>query len=376
MKFLFQLLLPVFLIAGISACSRAQTGHGHDDHDHDHASEEHSHAEAEHTIVTIKKQNFASVIRTSGQIMIDSKGVEIVTAKSSGIVKFRDHYLFPGVKVSSGERLFTISGEQLAEGNTDLRLRQLKSDLDKAAANYERAKNLIPDKIITEESFLEIKSNYEKTLAEYENLSSNFSASGSNVLSPAPGFVRDVFVSEGQMVMAGQPLVSIMTEHSMIIKADVSPGNMGMVPVIEKAGFTVGYSDRFFKTEELGGRRISFGKSMEDNSYYIPVFFRINYVPDLIDGTFAEVYLISNEKTDAITVPNTALMEEFGKYYVFVEDEDGDFIKRYIKTGQTDGENTEVLEGLSEGEEIVATGAYNIKLLLMAGTPPAHTHNH
>jgi multidrug efflux pump subunit AcrA (membrane-fusion protein) len=56
----------------------------------------------------------------------------------------------------------------------------------------------------------------------------------------------------------------------------------------------------------------------------------MNYDPDLIEGTFAEVYLIGKEIKDAIVVPNSALLEEYGKLYVFVENSDGDFIKRYI----------------------------------------------
>jgi hypothetical protein len=54
----------------------------------------------------------------------------------------------------------------------------------------------------------------------------------------------------------------------------------------------------------------------------------------------------------------------------------GDYLKRYVKTGNNDGESTEVTEGLSENETIVATGAYNIRLSQMSGSAPAHSHNH
>jgi len=66
-------------------------------------------------------------------------------------------------------------------------------------------------------------------------------------------------------------------------------------------------------------------------------------------------------------------MEEFGKLYVFVAD-DGDFIKRYIKAGYSDGENTMIRSGLSENEKIVATGAYRIKLSQMGTSAPPHNH--
>ncbi|HZK62222.1 MAG TPA: hypothetical protein VFC41_09090, partial [Anaerovoracaceae bacterium] len=96
--------------------------------------------------------------------------------------------------------------------------------------------------------------------------------------------------------------------------------------------------------------------------------------PELIEGTFAEVYLMGKEIKDAIVVPNSALMEEYGKLYVFVEDFDGDFIKRYIKPGFSNGEFTQVLNGLAENETIVATGTYQVKLSQMSTSAPAHNH--
>lgn len=100
----------------------------------------------------------------------------------------------------------------------------------------------------------------------------------------------------------------------------------------------------------------------------------MDYVPELIEGTFAEVYLIGKEIPDAIAVPNTAIMEEYGKYYVFQLHEDGDFVKRYVTTGFNNGEYTQILTGLEGNETIVATGTYQVKLSQMSTTAPAHNH--
>lgn len=332
--------------------------------------------EPEHTVMTIRRQPFAFIIRTGGRIMSDSKDVEIVTAKSSGIVKFSSHTFFPGVKVARKQHLFSISGEQLADDNTELRFMQIKADLEKASANYERAKSFVADKIITQESFLQAKNEYDKILNEYNNLNSIFGSSGNIILSPADGYVREVFITEGQMITTGQPLASIVTEHKLVLKADVSPDHLEKLPSIEKANFTVGYSKKIFKTDEMNGSRISYGRSTGENSFYVPVYFQMNFDPELIEGTFADIWLVGKETRDAIVVPNSSLMEEYGKLYVFVEDEDGDFLKRYITAGSNNGESTEVISGLTENDVIVATGTYNIKLSLMSSTPSGHTHNH
>lgn len=340
-------------------------------------SEYHNEGDApEHTVITLKKQDFAYTIRTGGRIMVDNKAISIVTAKSSGIVRFSDQLLFPGVWTAAGKELFTIGGDQLTEGNAELRLKQLKYDLDKATENYERAKSLITDQIITRGHFLEIKNEYEKTLDEFNNLNINAGSSGHVVSSSVSGYIREIFVTEGQMVTPGQSLASVLTENSMILQADISPEYLSIMSGIDKASFITSYSKKPYKTWEMNGSRISHGRSTGDNSFYIPVFFRIDYDPDLAEGTYAEVYLIGKETKNTLVIPNSALMEEYGKLFVFVEDGDGDFKKRYITVGNTNGEFAEVVEGLEENETIVATGAYNIKLALMTNNLPAHSHNH
>jgi len=370
------LLISVATSPQCSSHSEKEDGHSSDEHPESSASEMVTlHDSSDYTILTLRKQPFSLTIRTGGRILVDSKDLSIITAKSSGLVKLKDDYLFPGVKISSGQTLFTVTGEQLAEDNTELNFRQIKADLNMASANFERAKKLISDRIITEEHFLSVKNEYEKSLNEYENLNATSGKNGNIVTATGNGYIKEIYVTEGQKVTSGQPLASIVIEHCHILKADVSPENLDVLNLVESANFTVGYSDKVYKTSEMNGRKISHGKSTGENSFYIPVYFRMDYDPELIEGTFTEVFLIGKKLNDALVIPNEALMEEFGKLYVFVADDDGDFIKRYIKAGYSDGEKTMIVSGLSENEKIVATGAYRIKLTQMATTAPAHDHN-
>lgn len=339
---------------------------------------DHTHEiEIEHSVIKLKRQDFAFTIHTGGRIMADSKDIVMIVSRSSGIVRYAGHSLFPGVKVQRSQALFHLSGEQLADGNTDLRLARLKADLEKASANYDRAQSLINEKVITREHFLEVKNEYEKILYEYNNLSSSFDSSGNGIYSPANGHIRELFVTEGQMVTTGQPLASILSENNLVLQADLSPEHAKMLPVIESANFWTGYSQRLFKTSEMNGRRLaSSGRSTGNESFYLPVYFRIDNDPELIEGSFADVLLIGKPVPGILAVPNSSLMEEYGNHYVFVEDTDHGFIKRPVITGNTDGEFTEIVEGLEEDEIIVTTGTYNIKLAQIKGTPHAHVHNH
>lgn len=380
-------ILYVILLFSAFACRDRSGEHNHE-HDQDqavvHENDDHSeaidedksshiHDTSEYSLYTVVREPFSFAIKTGGRIMVDSKDIIIITAKSSGLVSMINDYLFPGVKIGNGDIMFTISGSQLAEGNTELRFKQVKADLDQAKANFDRAEKLISDKIITEESYLLVKNNYEKLLNEYENLSAT--KGGNLVSSPGNGYIKDIFVVEGQKVEAGQELASIVSEHNLVLRADVSPDKLAFLDDVAGANFRVGYSNNLYKLSELNGRIISYGKSTDESSYYIPLYFRMDYVPDLIDGTFAEVYLLGKEIKDAIAIPDSALLEEYGLTYVFVAEADGDFIKRNVVTAQGDGDRTMIISGLEPGEKIVSRGTYHIKLSQSSSVAPSHNHN-
>lgn len=380
MKKIFFLFLSLILVLAPACNEKKQTGSSITNHETSSADSsltgDETHEDADHTIMTVVRQPFHNVIRTSGRIIADNRDIEIITAKSPGIVRFSSNSFFPGVKVTTGQQLFTISGGQLADDNIEVRFRQVAADLGKAEADFDRANKLITDRIITQEHYLTIKNEFEKISEEYNNLKQSLGKSGTVVSSPVNGYIREVFVSEGEKVSAGQALASVISGKRLVLQADLPPGSLSDLRFIEKARFTTGYSQKVFKTEEMNGRKISEGKSTGDNSFYIPVFFSIDNDPELIEGTFVDVYLIGQEIPDAIVIPVSSVMEEYGKLYVFVETGEGNFIKRYITTGGNDGTSIMVTEGLKEGEEVVATGAYNVKLSLYSNQIPAHSHNH
>jgi multidrug efflux pump subunit AcrA (membrane-fusion protein) len=75
-------------------------------------------------------------------------------------------------------------------------------------------------------------------------------------------------------------------------------------------------------------------------------------------------------------IPVSALVEEQGIFYVYVQTEGESFQKRELKLGANDGQKVQVLSGLSEGERVVTKGGYQIKLSQASGALPAHGHEH
>jgi membrane fusion protein, heavy metal efflux system len=324
----------------------------------------------------VVKKDFFDIIKTSGQILSAPGDERMVIANASGIVNFTGNKTIVGSEISQNSSLFTISGGNLAENNLDDRYIGAKANLDQSKANYERAKELVVDKIISEAAFLEAENEFENAQTVFNSISKNYSSSGQTIGSPMSGFVKNILVNEGQFVEVGTPLALISKNKKLILQASVSQKYFSQLPTISSANFKPIGSDEVFDTKMLNGKIISYGKSASAHSAFIPITFEIDNIGNFISGSVAEIFLKSSPIQNALVIPVSALMEEQGVFYVYVQIGGESFLKREIEIGASDGENVQVLSGIEEGERVVTKGAYQIKLSSASGEMPEHGHEH
>ena len=322
----------------------------------------------------VKKQTFNDVIKTSGQILSAPGDEMIVTAKASGVVVFSGKNTIVGSAVNSGNSLFTITGADMTESNIDASVKDAKANYLKAKADYERSKLLVADKIVSEKDHQQVKLQFENAQTSYNTVSKNYSAKGQNVLSPMSGFVKNVLVTEGQFVPSGTPLATISKNKRLLVQANVSQNYFSRLSSITSANFKTPQSDVVYNTTALNGRIVSYGKSASASTPFIPVTFEIDNAGQLVSGSIIEIYLKSSTIADALVVPISALIEEQGIFYVYVQIGGESFQKREVKLGASDGLNLQVLSGIVENERVVTKGGYQIKLSSASGALPAHGH--
>ena len=324
----------------------------------------------------VKKQTFNDVIKTSGQILSAPGDEMIVTAKAAGVVVFSGKNTIVGSAVTAGNSLFTISGGDMTEGNIDASVREAKANYLKAKADYERSKSLVADKIVSERENQQIKLQFDNAQTAYNTVSKNYSAKGQNVLAPMSGFVKEILVTEGQFVAAGTPLATVSKNKRLLVQAHVSQNYFSRLSSITSANFKTPQSDVVYNTAALNGNIVSYGKSTSAATPFIPVTFEIDNKGALVSGSIIEIYLKSSAIADALAVPVSALIEEQGIFYVYVQAGGESFQKREVRLGASDGLNVQVLSGITENERVVTKGGYQIKLSSASGALPAHGHEH
>jgi membrane fusion protein, heavy metal efflux system len=320
---------------------------------------------------------FSEIIRTSGQIL-SAPGDEVaLIAQVNGIISFAGQHLAAGSFIGSGTSLFTVKSNEVVTGTLYAEIQKAESDLTTAKANYDRASELVKEQIISQKEFVEVKLRYEnaQTALNTAKVNSSFNTNKQNVTAPIGGYLKNILVENGQYVTAGQTLATISKNKKLILRAEVSQKYFSKLSSISSANFKTTEGNKVYSTRDLHGKLVSYGKSADANTPFVPITFEIDNHGEFIPGSVVEVFLQSGS-SPALLVPYSSLLEEQGIYYVYVQTAGESFQKREIKMGATDGIHVQVLSGVAAGERVVSKGAYQIKLSTASGTLPAHGHEH
>ena len=278
-----------------------------------------------------------------------------------------------GSPVAKGGTAFIIATDRLQDGDP---VEKARVAFETARGEYERGKRLVQDKIITQKDFATLSADYETARIAYEAMTSGHARGGTAVKSPLSGYVKSLLVREGDYVTAGQPLMTVTQQRRLHLRADVPERYYPQIAGIVSARFRTAYSERVYDLQELKGRLVARGRTVSDSSPYVPVTFEFDNRGDLLPGAYLEVYLLGKERQDVVSIPLTALTEDQGTRYVYVQEAADVYVKREVETGASDGCNVEILRGLRPGERVAVEGATHLKLASAKSVIPAHTHNH
>lgn len=364
--------------------SHEHEDHNHDTHSHEHGDGGHNHGEgiafskqqaeaAGLQVETVEVAPFTGVIKTAGHIQVPQGSEAVVVATSAGVLYYANPSVVEGMAVEANKSLAGISAKKLQDGDP---LLKAKLAYETAKSEYERAQRLVGDKIISAKEFEQIRLNYETAKTTYEGQAQGMTERGASVASPISGYLKQLLVPNGAYVEVGQPVAVVTQTRRLQLRAEVAERDYAQLPKVTAAHFIPAYTDKLYKTTDLNGRLVAYGKAAaEVATHYIPVTFEFDNVGDIIPGAYAEVYLLTQPEEGVVSVPVGALTEEQGLYFVYVKVCAEEYEKRGVRLGRRNGERVEVLHGLHQGESVVTRGAYHVKLASMSTAIP-HGHSH
>ena len=375
--------------------------HSHEGHNHEHEGHDHEHETAEEhaghnheskatkhsdeiifpkaqaakttfEVREIQPASFNQVVKTTGQVLAAPGDEAVIVATSNGVVSFSSNKLTEGTKVQKGQSLFQISSKDIAEGDY---YTKVKATYEAAKASYDRAEALVKDKIISQKEFESTKLEFENAKTAYNAVSNNKTAKGVSVNAPINGHMKNILVKEGEYITVGQPLATVSQNQRLVLRAEVSQRYYNAMQSVKSANFKTPYDNKVYSLEDLNGRLLSFGKTSNENSFFIPVSFEFDNKGEVIPGSFVEVYLISSPIENTLSIPVSALTNEMGIYYVYVQIDEEGYRKQEVALGANNGKEVQIIKGLHPGDRVVTQGAYQMASASGA-IPHGHSHEH
>ena len=262
--------------------------------------------------------------------------------------------IIDSILVSEGQR---VSKEQiLAKLNTkslERTLEEAEIELELANTNFKRQKNLWDQKIGSEMQFLQAKTNMESLEKRVEGIKAQIDMS--EIESPVDGVVDVVYQKKGEIGSPQVPFAKVVNISDIKIYADVSESYLTKV----KKGDMVNV---FFPAlnKQLKARISQVGNTIDPNNRTFRIRIDLANSDKMIKPNLvATIRIRDYVADDAIVVPSLYIKEDFNGNYTYVAkdvDNQKEAKKVYVKTGVSDNNMTEIVDGLSAGMQIISEG--------------------
>lgn len=321
--------------------------------------------------VTVQEIENQSVIRSfeaPGRVV--SKYRVDVLARISGYLQ--KSYFKEGDYVKEGQVLFLIEPAEYsnAANVAGANVKNLTAQLTYAEKQLARAAELVKKDYIAKAQYDQLLSQRDALKAQLASAQASYNDANrnlgyTNVKSPVDGKVGIINVTVGNYVSpTSGALTTINSTNPIYVTFPLDSNDFQALSNADKA------NNKNRKVELLltGGSKYSLTgvQDFQDNkvdqstgTVTMRATFQ-NPNNQLIHGEFVTVKLYSNNPVDVPVAPVTAVLENQAGKYVYKLDENDIPQLTYVKTGEQNGHNWIINEGLKKGDRIVTEGLQKV----------------
>ncbi|HKQ77037.1 MAG TPA: efflux RND transporter periplasmic adaptor subunit [Blastocatellia bacterium] len=266
-------------------------------------------------------------------------------------------------------RLGMKDGERF-DSNQNADVRVAKSQLDWAKLELDRSARLIEKGDIPRSSYDEKVTNHNLAQARHQaaldSVNQQLAAveqqkaalalarkavTDTVVRSPISGAVKEKHVSRGSYLTVNGKIVTLVKINPLRLRAEIPESSAAAV----RTGQTINVAVDAFPNRIFAGRVVRIGPSLDEKTRALTVEAEVANPGNLLrPGMFAKSQLITSQNSPAVMIPQRAVALAAGLSKAFVI-ENGRAVERIVKTGATDGDLIEIVEGVKEGETVATS---------------------
>jgi membrane fusion protein (multidrug efflux system) len=266
----------------------------------------------------------------------------------------------PGVYVEAGALLVqqdvTLETAQLRSAEATLALNR---------ANYDRARELRGEQVVTQAAFDQALANLKQSQAEIDRIKAIISKK--TIQAPFSGRLGIRRINLGQIIKEGDPIVSLQSLDPIFVNFLLPQSELARL----EQGLTVRVRADVLAGETISGRITAINPQVETETRNIRVQATLrNANEKLRPGMFVNVEVLLPGKTSVLAIPTTAVLYAPYSDSVFIVEEgeardDAPPAKhlrqQFVRLGDTRGDFVAVIEGLQANQQVVSTGVFKLR---------------
>ncbi|HWA95789.1 MAG TPA: efflux RND transporter periplasmic adaptor subunit [Terracidiphilus sp.] len=200
------------------------------------------------------------------------------------------------------------------------------------------------------------------TSAEGKLKSADAMVGYSEIRSPINGVVTERPLYAGETAAAGAPLITVMETSTLLAKAHVAQSVVQNMKLGDKAEVNVAGIDK-----PVDATVTLISPALDPGSTTVEVWLKIDNKNGVLKaGTPVKVVVTGRKVPNAWRIPQSAVLtSEDGTKSVMVIAADGTAHKKPVTLGIVDGDDVQILSGISPADEVITSGAYGLD----EGTP-------
>ena len=233
-------------------------------------------------------------------------------------------------------------------------IKEVQINYNLAVTTYNRRKNLWDQQIGSEMEYLQAKSQKESLEQKLESLKAQLDMA--LIKSPIDGVVDEIIQKVGEMAGPQIPFARVVNLENLYINADVSEMYLPQIHKGEEVDVSFPVINKKMRKKIY---RVSNVIDPSSRTFRVRVNLMNNDDGQIKPNMMAVLKLLIYSNDSAIVVPSILIKKDFtGEFLFIAEQQDGKWYarKRYLVTGIKNNNQTVVVEGLKEGDELITKG--------------------
>lgn len=313
------------------------------------------------TIDSATSSNITNEITLSGEVSFNENSVVKIYPRSSGqVLQVKVSF---GDKVQKGQLLAIIRSADVAGSYSDLST--TGADIAIAKRQMENAEGLFKNGIASEREATEARQNYQKALAARAKIQSTLNINGGNrttasgtylLTSPINGYIVEKKVNAGSFIRQDMPenLFTISNMKDVWVMANVFEADIPKV----KEGYPVKVTTLAYPDKVFIGTVDRISEVLDPENKALKVRIKIDNPGMMLKPEmFTKVIVTNKEATTATAIPTAAIVQESGKKYVIVYNNNCDLKVQEVDILKEAGDKTFIHAGINPGQRLICKNA-------------------